>query len=811
MLSSSLLSSYKQYKRDTDAVASWLAATAISSGYSKPLSEPPAKATSSVPTTERLKGKARKQAKKQAIINPLQAPEEKAPVDTTPQHIIAIKDFLPLAQFVAGKLSDSLKVPESFISSLNRVIETRKRFSSMLGGIQRFKDYRGDNKHAFFVTVLERVRDTFKSQVGAFDVSALQDATRGIEKALKNGSKHVDGPKNMFAILDVYEPSEDFLAAPNIERQAKVPKVFIAEEDDSDTAALFIYTAYLKDLGQLREEILQLWTEYKSGDRDLAAVSIATNTALQLARNMEQEIATSMEKLGGAMETIQMFYEAACAAQGQDPLDKQWGDDLNFNCYQDASDLYFTTLSLLHAFSSSESSSNIPNYNGKFGWYNDKKRGTTARERWAEDKAALLEVFADQTMLFQLFRGSPVQDEFTKGLKYVMDTGKLEVWLCFSAQVYLDILKSLGPSVRNGERDFQRSLKPIADSVEEALRIRSNREGAVRENMQDLHKLAILWGPGKDPFNAIRIASRLQTRTSNFLEHHPMYCGLFLHYVRTLFHRVGAEYAAKPGNVMHGIQLYQALQQEGLLQDGDKWDALDSMMEQQGRTAFFVGDPPVNPEAYFKNFGLSKGVSAAQWIQKRNKPNNNRVMTSKAGIRIMKFKGVCSCLFAPRVLDNSDPRGLNADVIDQILERSGWLSKASNDGTPSDPEKPKVFFIVHMSDNLQQKHRALLLSELVRQVALAVHDEVPELTLDYFHTDHLCKAVLKRVRENVDVKNGGSIESNQLRSLQADNPGDTVGIVFAAVVGHVPVLSPDQKAPLREAAEAFKSKPTLED
>ncbi|KAK1613492.1 hypothetical protein BDP81DRAFT_336918 [Colletotrichum phormii] len=792
MLSSGLLSTYNQYKRDTDVVSSWLATTAMSSGYPRPLSEPPAKATSSVPTSERLKGKARKEAKKQPAIKPAQVSEE-----TTPKHIIAIKDFLPLAQFVSGKLPDSIKVPESFMSSLNRVIETRKRFSSMLGGIRRFKDYRGDNKHAFFVTVLERVRDAFKSQADAFDVSAMQDATRGVEKSLPKGAKHVDGPKNMLAILDVYEPSKDFLAAPDVEREAKAPEVYMAEEDDSDTAALFMYTAYLKDLGRLRKEILQLWAEYKSGDRDLAAVSIATNTALQLARNMEQEIAPSMEKLGGAMIVIQMFYEAACAAQGQDPLDKQWGEDLNFNCYDDASDLYFTTLSLLYAFSNTNP--DIPNYSGKFGWYNDKKRGTSARERWAEDKAALLEVFADQTMLFQLLRGSPVHDEFTKGLKALLDRGKLEVWLCFSAQVYLDILKSLGPSVRNGERDFQRSLQPIAASVKEALRIRSNREATVKENMGDLHKLAILWGPGKDPFNAIRIASRLKSRASNFLEHHPMYCGLFLHYVRTLFHRVGAEYAAKPGNVLHGIQLYQALQQEGFLQDSDKWDALDSMMEQQGGTAFFVGDPPVDPDAYFKNFELSKGVSAAQWIQKRNKPNSNRFMTSKAGIRIMKFNGVCSCSFAPMVLDNSDPRGLNAVVIDQILERSGWLDKANIDGSPTDTEKSK------------QKHRALLPSELVRQVALAVHDEVPELTLDYFHTDHLCKAVLKRVREKVDVKNGGSIESSQLRALQEDNPGNTVGIVFAAVVGHVPVLSPDQKAPLREAAEAFKSKPTLED
>ncbi|WQF77176.1 hypothetical protein CDEST_02190 [Colletotrichum destructivum] len=786
MMPSVLSSTYQQYKRDTNVVASWLATTATSSGYTKPLSQPVTTAASSKPVSQRLKGKARKEAKKHQVFG------EAAPVqDIKPMHVISIKDFVPLADFISAKLSGPFKVPDFFVSALNRVIETRKRFSSMLGSVRGFKDYHGDKKHVYFVTVLERVRDAFKphADADAFNMSSMVDATDSIKKK---------GPKNMFAVLDVYEPSQSFLAAPDIDRPAQPPTEYVAENDDSATEALFIYTAFLRDLGQLRDQILELWGEYKSGDVDLAAVSVATNTALQLARNMEQEIAPSMEKLEGALGAIHMFYEAACAARGLDPLEKEsFGDDFNYQCYQEGSDFYYNTFSLLNSFNSnSVTDPGIPTYNGKFGWYDDTKQARNGRERWQEDKAALLEVFADQTMLVQLLKAVPVHDEFTKGLKTMLETSKIPVWLCFAAQVYLDVLKFLGASVRNGERDLQRSTRVIADSVNNALQIRSDRETTVKQNMQECRRLATMWGRGQDPFSAIRIASGLQDRPSNFLEHHPIYCGLYLHFVRSLFHRVGVEYAAKPGNVMHGIQLYQAVQQEGLLQGSEKYSLLEAMLESQGNSTFFVGDPPKSPEAYFKNFGLSKGVSAAQWLQTRDNPK--RVTTSKAGIRIMKFKGICSLSLAARIAIESDQRGLNAEVIDQILERSGWLENlpATTESRPDDPQK-KVM-----------SHRALSTSELVRQVCFAINDEISEISFDYYHVDRVCWELLKHLRESVDAQNvGGSLDPSLLRTILDNNLGDVVGIVFAAAVGQIPTVPPaDSMAPLRKAADAFEVK-----
>lgn len=104
MLPSSLRSTYQQYKADTDSVATWLATTARANGYSDPNSgNPPAK-------SGRLKGKARK---KQQQPQPTNAAPKKV-------HILRIKDFEPMASYVAG--IESVKVPDYLTVALERVI-----------------------------------------------------------------------------------------------------------------------------------------------------------------------------------------------------------------------------------------------------------------------------------------------------------------------------------------------------------------------------------------------------------------------------------------------------------------------------------------------------------------------------------------------------------------------------------------------------------------------------------------------------------------------------------------------------------------
>lgn len=130
MLPGPLFSAYQQYKEDTDSVAAWLASTARKCGYkADQLSSSGAKAGPG-----RLKGKARKDAKKQQ-----QAPQI-AP--SAPKHIVAIKDFIPLAEHIFASTKPLIKVPAAFATTIDRVIYMRSKFGEKMRkcGIETNKD-----------------------------------------------------------------------------------------------------------------------------------------------------------------------------------------------------------------------------------------------------------------------------------------------------------------------------------------------------------------------------------------------------------------------------------------------------------------------------------------------------------------------------------------------------------------------------------------------------------------------------------------------------------------------------------------------
>ena len=121
MLNNVLFSTYVEYKRDTDAIAGWLASSAKVAGFS-------ANGFSSVKTKQlpstRLKGKARTEAKKNASVT------SNTPSSASgPRYVIGIQDFTAMAEYLLVK---KVPVPRSFQSTLNRAISIRSGFSTKM-------------------------------------------------------------------------------------------------------------------------------------------------------------------------------------------------------------------------------------------------------------------------------------------------------------------------------------------------------------------------------------------------------------------------------------------------------------------------------------------------------------------------------------------------------------------------------------------------------------------------------------------------------------------------------------------------------
>lgn len=305
MLPPSLVSVYQQYKEDTNAVASWLASTAKSRGYPADLLSGTSSQATVPEHSKRLKGKARKQAKAAA-----QQAQASSSSPTNPDYIIAIKDFIPLAEFVAASKKPVISVPRSFAKTLNRVISTRSGFSTRLAESTDSPDVSADFTHSHFVGVLEKVREVLTPRFS----SATRDAA-----GPPPPSDPIGEVGGRFASLSVDEPSEKFINAPDIERPVPVKDdddKYVAEPIQGLEEILFAYGLLLIDLNKIRDRIKWIWANYLEGTFELVAAAIATNTACDLARNLMGDVTPMFTTHGGLMEIARTFYVCQCLEHG---------------------------------------------------------------------------------------------------------------------------------------------------------------------------------------------------------------------------------------------------------------------------------------------------------------------------------------------------------------------------------------------------------------------------------------------------------------------------------------------------------------
>ncbi|KAF6515428.1 hypothetical protein HZS61_005334 [Fusarium oxysporum f. sp. conglutinans] len=808
MPSTSFLSIYQQYKRDTDIVASWLATTAKKHGCTTSLAAPPtagaAANKSAAPSSGRLKGKARKEAKQQQKqhVAPSGIDAKDAPdPPPKPKYVLAIRDFVPLAEFIARKLTTTTPIeanngagiPLFFRTALERAIRVRKMFSMHLSETNKHLSVRANTAHAYFVSVLEKVRYVlFKVEGGsgvAFNMASEKDATNAIHDNSVVEAKIRDF--SLFQVLQVYEPSENFSDSPDVVLPAPSSPIdleYTVEDDESETECIFAFTTLLKDFIKLRQEVSNLWNEYRSGTIDLPAAAVGANVAIELARSMEEEMAPLLKNHGGVLALLPKYFGAVCQYLGLDPFQKErFSDDMNFACYDIGATFLYNAASLLEAIRTAapHSARQMPCYTGKFGWYDAQRahlETTDNRQRWAQDKAALLEVVPDITLLFEL-EGIPVLDEFARGVKYMFETQEIPVWLCFAVQNYLDTLCSFGPNITKVLAEFHRFNEITADLLDRA-NLADHHQNDAKKDLEDMRKMVTVKLNGVDIFTASRVRLNRSSyndrasRSSSFLLHNPLFCGLWIHYARVLLHQTGVRYAAKPGAVLHAVQLYTAVRQQQQQQQEEEeeeevhlvpvpeWPGLNRLVAMQGLQAFFVGtEPPASLQAHFKNYCMSRGVSPANWLAAANRRKGKQgkvlLQRSRAGIRELKFGApvslCCAARMEKRAIAEPTRRAWNAEVMQKILETSGWFKmqqeeQAKKDGAAETESQAGAAADrkIKAKAKAAPAHPTLTAPQLVHYVAHAIQTEMPDLVFDYFAMHKMARGLLEKVRAQAD-------------------------------------------------------------
>ncbi|VUC31970.1 unnamed protein product [Clonostachys rosea] len=624
---------YRQYKKDTDSVASWLASTARQHGYPLDLLPTDQGNTSTPKSTRRLKGKARRESRNAA--------------PKTGKYIIPLHDFTQLASFIARK-HPPVAVPTSLISTISRLIDLRTGFGKLLA--QQGYPYSSESeaRHDYFVNILKGVRDILQPPPPANTKLQANRKYENKKAAQPSGSGFV----NRFSALSIDEPSQDFLErfakecehANRPSQSADDPTVFEAEPETSEEELMLLCSALLRDLNEIRSSIHPMWPQ-KATTWDPAAFSISTNVAISLGRGLIDEVEPLLEKAKGGsllmMETMASIMEktAKAKAKAKDkdkakvspPAAPGIPSNALSEAFKNLGDPYFSSFS--NSIRSLKAQHERMAIRDGFvispcdADQIDLTRPPSVRseEEWFYQDALRIEhYFCDMMLVLQTMGGFPIEDELFRAVRRYKNTSSLSMSLVFAFQVFLDISRlteeSFSSRFEQAKAEMVNNLCDLEEStliIQELVHLSPDKCKTALANLDGINdkvfqeKKRISSATGYNPPESVR---------HRVFRYSPVLSGLFLFFFRTCFSVIALR--DDPAPFVACGHLYHALRREELLRHG--WPDMDTAIELLGENSFWMGGKrPETRRDCWKAILLRFGVSPSQ-LSNNTRPNANR-------------------------------------------------------------------------------------------------------------------------------------------------------------------------------------------
>lgn len=556
MLPESLYSAFQLYKRDTNAIATWLAITADNNGHP---------VYTNADKTSGRKGKARKQPK------PISTNEEASSSDKTRTYLVPLQDFVPLATFIAS-VKPQIRVPLFLAFTIDRVIEVRTTVALVMGSKEDGASDESVVNHLHFVEVLKQIRDIFSQQMetAAVDISKLQIAATNTDISADgiNGPKHAS--RNPFDILDVYETAEQICGSDGTTPPDDIIIEYEPEPQDTYHEACLAFMSLLKATVHQRQKVREIWHNYKIGHVFLGPAAIGTNEAIEICRQMEEDVAAVISKGSNVVDLLVSVFKIMCQLEGQDLKIPGRRNTTNWDTYDVANLTMSHVGRILSNVVSENRKGGLDIYNGSQGWYDKTmdRASSTNRQKYAKDNKALVEVISDIRVFGIISDKKTNEDEFTRGVHKLLNTNEVALWQCFAAQIYLDVLYELEgtPNLAWSEMAgtmhiIKTSLVSVLDNPGDIHLVESWRE--MEESLKELKWAASEWE--NDPIARYKSQRGIPAKPDQFLRRHPLYCGVWVQEMIARFHEAGVYFASSFGYVHQMYQLYHALRQEKLL------------------------------------------------------------------------------------------------------------------------------------------------------------------------------------------------------------------------------------------------------
>lgn len=609
MLPKFLQSSYARYKEDTNAFATWLLETANKCGY------PPPALSAAVPLANRANSKDKGNANDVANAVP---------------YSVTTKDLQELANVVADS---ALTVPRSILTVAKRAIKLRKTVTSWFLGQG---DSASDERHAYFITALEKICETLEWKIS--QASAKPDAQKSPQPPTDNAQSE-DGEAaaflNRFAVLTVEEPQDTAAQTkPTPTESKKLVKVTVVEEDDNEAAdldlgpLLFKTLCLLQDLHSMRKFLSITWSEYRDGKIDLMNAAVVTDTALQFAQDLVKDLetdwhATLTSERNNDVQNL-VFNLAVMNRGDSAAASVEIGLPYNKNMADVAEWCYIPTRVLLESFANVLQADHLPVFKkGHFGIYDPKanRERMSVGEKFNEDKIILLSILPEFCMLDAFNIHMPVEDVLTRGLAEFAKTKQVTLWLCFAAQIFLDVHHAMRHSALGAFADLRMSGLRIQKTIKEYQQLSKThptpefwpKEGD--EEIQGISTAVQSWII-QDLFHDLRVQSGLDRvgpppEKHTLLSQHPILCGLFLFQLNLRMQFVGQQLVTQWYDVQQLAFLYNLVVKSSPMHKDLRWPDMDAFIKIHGESHIFIGSRPRNAAESLQRLELATGISSA--------------------------------------------------------------------------------------------------------------------------------------------------------------------------------------------------------
>ncbi|KAH0430229.1 hypothetical protein CcaCcLH18_07902 [Colletotrichum camelliae] len=646
MLPPSLASTYREYKRDTDLLASWLALTAQSHGYKGDL------ASSGYPARDG--SKAETQTTKGDDTG--KGVDEGRPS----RYKVAIRNFVPLAESIAS-MKPATRTPPSIVNTINRVIAARSDFAA------KVKDFSGLDAHvvkahAHFVGIIEKVQDILVPK----DVSTPQQSVASSDEEISN----------FFAALELEDPSAEFLNAPDVEKPtpkaapaAPASRILKYEAETSDELnsldGIIIFALMASDLALVRAVIIDTWGKNARGELTLSAAALTTSAAIDLANHAIKDVLPILEAHGGVLEVAQQFVAMLCAKNGLDSETLGYSQGTTrmsegmYAAYDRSLLCVYATLDSCLKSIKAGKDLEIPVFSGpkSFDWVMKRRgRRLSGSQRFEQDQDAVIRLVSNYLIISNHVQKSewPVEDEILRGIREMKATGSVPFCLVLAAQVHVDIQQHLGVLVMNPSQEMVKELDSMKTEldhqmsrktdIERALGVSTQsgmwpieRDSIARDMIEMMDKLL------KDPCHQakLRISGTppQQVAELSFFRESPCMSGLVVAYCRNYMKQAGIDRANFWATFVNAAHVHNAVKQSvtgrfsiPLLER--PWRDLEIALSRAGlESQLFTGPPPTAGKDFYRKYSLQLGFSAVNFTNLHKKKAGN-ASTDPAGTRI---------------------------------------------------------------------------------------------------------------------------------------------------------------------------------